>query len=196
MALCCYLTHPQVTVDADVPVPQWTLNNVGRARVEAALGARWMRPIKRIISSGERKAIDTAGIIGADLDLTHEILPGFHENDRSATGFLPPNEFEGAATEFFRHPERSVKGWERAFDAQARIVRAVKTALKHDDRPTLFVGHGGVGTLLKCNLTDDAISRDHDQCHLPADPAGGNLLFFEGADWAYQAGWTALEDAA
>ena len=27
-----YLTHPQVQIDPDVPVPQWGLSPVGRAR--------------------------------------------------------------------------------------------------------------------------------------------------------------------
>jgi broad specificity phosphatase PhoE len=195
MALCCYLTHPQVAIDATIPVPQWALNGVGRARVEAALGARWMQPLKRIISSNERKAIDTGRIVAGHLGLACDVLPDFHENDRSATGFLPPDEFDAAVTAFFGRPDRSFNGWERAVDAQARIVRAVGTVLEDDDRPTLFVGHGGVGTLLKCSLAGAAISRDHDQCHPPADPSGGNLLFFDGADWTYRAGWTALEDA-
>lgn len=196
MALCYYLTHPQIVVDPNIPVPQWTLSEVGRSRVKAVLGATWMRSIRRIVSSDEQKAKDTAKMIGRHLDISIEILPDFHENDRSATGFLPPQEFENAATDFFKYPDRSFKGWERAIDAQLRIVQAVRAALKDSDCPTLFVGHGGVGTLLKCHLINQAISRDHDQCHPPAAAGGGNLLTFEGAQWVYREGWTALEGAA
>jgi hypothetical protein len=48
-----------------------------------------------------------------------------HENDRSATGFLPPDEFETVANRLFAEPLVSIRGWERAIDAQLRIVREV-----------------------------------------------------------------------
>ena len=91
------------------------------------------------------------------------------ENDRSATGFLPPDAFEDAANWFFAHPQESFKGWERAADAQTRIVAAVERLLANHDPnvPIAFVGHGGVGTLLKCHLLGKPIARDGDQ------PAGG-----------------------
>ena len=87
-----------------------------------------------------------------------------HENDRSATGFLPPPEFEATADEFFARPHESVRGWERAIDAQARIVReaqAVLAAAPAGD--VLLVGHGGVGTLLFCHFAGVEIARRHDQ---------------------------------
>ena len=49
-----------------------------------------------------------------------------HENDRSATGFLEPSEFERVADEFFARPTVSIGGWERAIDAQKRIVGEVE----------------------------------------------------------------------
>jgi hypothetical protein len=47
------------------------------------------------------------------------------ENDRSATGFIPEPEFSHVASQFFASPDTSIRGWERARDAQARIVAAV-----------------------------------------------------------------------
>jgi hypothetical protein len=74
-----------------------------------------------------------------------------HENDRSATGFIPPPEFERMADAFFAHPEESVRGWERAVDAQTRIAAAVDELLDRSPQGTVaFVAHGGVGTLLLC----------------------------------------------
>jgi hypothetical protein len=52
-----------------------------------------------------------------------------HENDRSATCFLEPNEFEAVADQFFAQSLVSVRGWERAIDAQFRIVREVEAVL-------------------------------------------------------------------
>jgi broad specificity phosphatase PhoE len=114
-----------------------------------------------------------------------------HENDRSATGFLPPPEFEKAADWFFAHPEESFRGWERALDAQRRIVAAVETILKTHDagQPIAFVGHGGVGTLLKCHLQGRPMGRDRDQ-----PGGGGNLYCFRLADRRLSCDWTAIED--
>ena len=113
-----------------------------------------------------------------------------HENDRSATGFLPPREFEATADRFFAEPYRSVRGWERAIDAQARIAKAVDAALAekpaHD---TLFVGHGAVGTLLYCRLAGVPISRCHDQPR-----GGGNWFRFDTLARRVDGRWRPIED--
>jgi len=68
---------------------------------------------------------ETAEIIARELNVTVEVREAMHENDRSATGFLPPYEFETVANRFFADPLVSIRGWERAIDAQLRIVREV-----------------------------------------------------------------------
>ena len=172
MSIVRYLTHPQVQIDPDVPVPQWGLSPLGRARTETAAQANWLAHTTQIVSSGERKAIETAEIIAARLGLMIEIREAMHENDRSATGFLKPTEFEAVADRFFAEPHLSVRGWERAVDAQARIVRETEVVLARN-RPgdVLFVGHGAVGTLLFCHYAGHPIDRRHDQ------GAGGGYVF-------------------
>ncbi|MFN3503133.1 MAG: histidine phosphatase family protein, partial [Allorhizobium sp.] len=92
-----YITHPQVQIDSSVPVPDWGLSAVGRARAETCARQPWVQRLTRIISSGERKAIETAEILAATAGLRIEIDPSTHKNDRSATGFLQPSDFEKAA---------------------------------------------------------------------------------------------------
>ncbi|WP_411034688.1 histidine phosphatase family protein [Shinella sp. BYT-45] len=184
-----YITHPQVAIDPAVPVPEWSLSERGRARARIAAGSGWARRIGRFVASTERKATETADILSAGR-LPVETDPDMGENDRSATGFLPPDAFEAAADEFFARPETSFRGWERAADAQARIVAAVERVLAgHDPAvPIAFVGHGGVGTLLKCHLKGTPIRRDGDQ---PA--GGGNLFAFRLADRTVTCDWTPME---
>ncbi|RFZ88625.1 histidine phosphatase family protein [Shinella sp. WSJ-2] len=184
-----YITHPQVQIDPAVPVPDWGLSERGRARALLAASSGWTKEIGRFAASTERKAIETAEILSAGR-LPVETDHAMGENDRSATGFLPPDAFENAANWFFAHPQESFKGWERAADAQARIVAAVERVLAdHDpETPIAFIGHGGVGTLLKCHLTGKPIARDGDQ---PA--GGGNLFAFRLADRAVTCDWTAIE---
>jgi len=101
-----------------------------------------------------------------------ETRGAMHANDRTATGFLPPDAFEAVADAFFAQPETSVRGWERAVDAQARIVGEAEAVLAEAAAgDVLFIGHGAVGTLLYCHYAGLAIERAHDQ------PAGGGHYF-------------------
>ncbi len=173
MTFCLYLTHPEVLVDPLVPVAEWGLSPKGKARAHAGLKQPFLPFVRHIVSSGERKALETARIFAAHLGLEIRIDPEMHENDRSATGYLPPEDFEKMANSFFASPEESVAGWETAIAAQARIVRRVALALEEmaQSDVVLFVGHGAVGTLLKCHAGAMAIDRIHDQ------PAGGGYFF-------------------
>ncbi|MET3613422.1 broad specificity phosphatase PhoE [Rhizobium aquaticum] len=186
-----YLTHPQVLIDPAIPVPQWGLSDLGRERTIKTSQNPWLRHIRRVVSSDEVKAVETASILAEATGCAVEIAEHIGENDRSATGFLPPPEFEKAADWFFAHPQESFKGWERAVDAQARIVSAVETVLAdHDPKiPILFVGHGGVGTLLKCHLAGRAIGRDADQ----PPGAGGNLYMFDLSTRRLACDWQKME---
>lgn len=186
-----YVTHPQVRIDPNVPVPEWGLSDIGAERARLAASRPWACKLGLIVPSGERKAIETAEALAAASGAPIEAIEAMHENDRSATGFLPPPEFEKAADWFFANPHESFKGWERAIDAQARIVSNVEAVLaRHDPKvPIAFVGHGGVGTLLKCHLEGKPIARQGDQ-----PPGGGNLFCFDLAKRAVSCDWTPMED--
>ena len=173
-----FITHPDVVIDPTIPVPDWPLSPHGRLRMARALTLPWMSGIRAVWCSTERKALDGADILAAQLRLPIATLAQLGENDRSATGYLPPPEFEAVATEFFTHPEQSVRGWERAIEAQCRIVAAVDQVVSESRTcggNVAIVSHGGVGTLLLCCLRDDPISRDHDQ---PRNN-GGNYFAFD-----------------
>jgi broad specificity phosphatase PhoE len=185
-----YLTHPQVRIDPATDVRRWSLNETGAARVAAlARNPGRLRGTTRVISSDETKALETARPLAEALGATLEIRPLMHENDRSATGFLPPPEFEQVADAFFAQPDASVRGWETARAAQTRILSEVAAALTTPDRgAVLFVGHGAVGTLLWCALTAAPIDRRHDQ-----GPGGGGCWFEWTEGGKPETGWRGME---
>ncbi len=184
-----YLTHPQVAIDPKVPVERWGLNETGSRRVVVLAASGVLGGTCLVISSGETKAIDTAAPLAAALGVEHRVREGMHENDRSATGFLPPAEFEEVADQFFARPEESIRGWERAVDAQARIVRETLAALAEAPAgDVLLVGHGAVGTLLMCHLAGWPIDRSRDQTG-----GGGNVFAFERDGLRLKHGWTPME---
>jgi broad specificity phosphatase PhoE len=90
----------------------------------------WARGVRRIFASSERKARDAAQIFADALGLGgYSVIAKLGENDRSATGFLAKDEFEATVDAFFAQPLKSIRGWEPAADAQARIVGAVEEAV-------------------------------------------------------------------
>jgi broad specificity phosphatase PhoE len=182
-----FITHPNVVVSRDVPVPRWPLSTLGKQRMRAGLAQPWVREIGAIYCSTEQKAIDGAEILAQHLGLGFTQIEELGENDRSATGFLPPDEFERVADQFFARPHESVRGWERAVDAQARIVRAVERI--QSDATAAIVSHGAVGTLLYCHLAGEPIDRRRDQ---PPN-GGGNYYRFTLSPRAAHSWWRAID---
>ena len=185
-----FITHPDVLIDPAVPVPDWGLAPRGVARLEHLAAQPWLRDTRSLFSSAERKARQGAEILAAALALPVTVLPELHENDRSSTGFLPPPEFEGVADAFFAHPHVSVRGWERAVDAQARIVAAMERVLAQAPAGNIaVVAHGAVGTLYLCHLKACAISRTEDQ----PPTRGGNYFTFERDSRRLLHGWRSID---
>jgi len=187
MSRLLFITHPEVIVDRSIPIERWRLSDRGAARMAAFAESQAVVEVASIWSSTETKAMEAAGILAAGLRLNVQVKHELHENDRSATGFLPPEEFEATANWFFAEPHKSVRGWERAIDAQRRIRAAVDSILAgRGNGDVAIVAHGGVGTLLLCDMRGLAISRAHDQ------PYQGHYWVLDLATRAVERGWTAL----
>ena len=187
MPTAFFITHPEVLVDPSIPVPAWRLSDRGLARMKAFAKDASLRGLRAVWSSEEAKAVEAAGLLAAEFGLPIGVDAGLGENDRSATGFLPPAEFEEVADAFFANPQDSIRGWERAADAQARVAHAVDRILRtHGEGDIAFVAHGGVGTLLLCRLLGVPISRSLDQ------PSQGNFFAFEIPTRRVAHGWRAL----
>ncbi len=110
--------------------------------------------------------------------------------DRSATGYLPPAEFEAVADGFSARPHDSVRGWERAVDAQRRVVAAVERAVAAADGDLVVVSHGGVGALLLCHLLGVPIDRRYDQ------PGQGSWFRFDPGTGHVPHAWRRLGEAS
>ena len=176
MATGYFITHPDVIIDPERPIERGGLSPRGRERMQALVSQPWVRRIGRVLSSSEQKALDGAEILVTTLGVPHQVVRELGEYDRSSTGLLPPDEFLALVDEFFRWPERSIRGWERALDAQARVFGAVRAAAadwapSSPEAPDLaFVAHGAVAALLLAQLSGASISHAFAQ---PLPPAGG-----------------------
>jgi broad specificity phosphatase PhoE len=191
-----FATHPQVRISAEIPVPLWGLNDVGRSRARAFASQPWLARTTRLISSDETKALEAAAILAVETGLAIEVRHLLHENDRSSTGYVPPQRFEQLANAFFGEPLRSIEGWESAAAAQARVKAATADLMVDDDDDVLIVAHGAVGTLLLCDLLGVPISRVEDQVGEDAVPGGGNYWTFDRSTRTVIHRWRAFEATA
>ena len=182
-----FISHPEVILDPDLPITSWSLNATGYARAQAFAASPEMQDVTRIVSSAENKALQTARIFANRLGLSATVDHRLGENDRSATGYLPPEEFEAAACAFFANPDDSFRGWETAVAAQKRITEAiVQLCGLHRQGDLAVVSHGAVGTLLYCALTQEPISRDFDQ------PGQGHYFAVNLPAFAVVHGWQSI----
>jgi broad specificity phosphatase PhoE len=187
-----FITYSEVIVIPSVPVPDWPLSPEGVRRMSLALEQPWMSRLGAVFSSAERKATDAARLVADRFGLSPVIVAELGENDRSATGYLPKVEFEATADLFFAHPERSVRGWERAVDAQRRIAAALERVILEAPGcgDVAVISHGGVGALLLCHVKGVPISRSEDQ----PGAGGGCVYSFDIHTRALLSGWHLIED--
>ncbi len=182
-----FITHAEVVIDPAIPVPLWPLSATGRDRHLAFNRHGPIAGITAIYCSEERKAMDAAAILADATGVRPVPAHDLHENDRSATGYLPKAAFEAMADWFFAEPWASIRGWERAADAQTRILRCVLGLLAADTTrgDIAIVAHGGVGTLLLCHLLRAPMTRRLDQ----PGGGGGNWFAFDARTRAVIHGW-------
>lgn len=187
MPVAHFVTHPEVVIDPSVPVPRWHLSDKGIHRMRAFAETMAGTDIAAVWASDETKAIEAGGVLAARFGLPVHVHPGLAENDRSATGYLPPPEFQAMADAFFARPQESVRGWERAIDAQARVAAAVDDVLRAPpEGDVAFVAHGGVGALLLCRYLGVEISRGYDS------PFQGHFWSFDVATRRVLHGWRVI----
>lgn len=188
-----FITHPEVDINPRVPIPEWGLSEEGERRMRA-FQRNWMSRLGAVYSSGEKKARMSALILAETAGFSRKAVrtcQNLGENDRSATGYLPPEEFEMTANLFFKHPKESIRGWESAQEAQRRIVNAVGGLLERKVVGDVAIcSHGGVGALLLCYLKGVRIDRSLDQ---PRN-GGGNYFAFDSESKTVFHGWRSFED--
>ena len=192
MASLIFITHPEVVIDPDQPITEWPLNSIGRARMERFADLIADRNVTAVYASTERKARDGAAIVAERLGLPYQAHEDLGENDRSATGFIAPPEFWEVVREFFGRPHESIRGWERAIDAQTRIVKAVSRILREDQTSgdMVVVSHGAVGCLLTAHLQKVEIGQET----RPQHPGGGCFIVIDRDSFTLTQDWRTVED--
>lgn len=130
------------------PANEWHLSEAGRLRCQL-LGEHLASYLPNVIvSSLEPKAVETAHIVAARLNLPFETAPDLHEHDRSNVPHLNAEQFRIAAARLFDEPDRIAFGSESAVEAQRRFARAVShVTAQRAGHNVAIISHGTVISL-------------------------------------------------
>jgi broad specificity phosphatase PhoE len=189
MSLIYFITHPEVTIDPAVKIPDWNLSEVGILRAQHMLNQPWISTIQTIFSSEERKAHQTAEIIAQHLQQQVFTDSQLGEIDRSASGFIPEPEFNMVVSQFFARPQQNIRGWEKATHAQERISRTFQTIIDtHPNQNIAIVSHGGVGGLLVCHLKKVPIHQRY------TSPRLGSYFVYDSDEKVMAQEWRSIDE--
>lgn len=149
MPVMVLVKHSMPRIDPLVPARDWQLSIEGRRR------CAWLaRELARfqpafLYSSAERKAQETADLVGNSLGLAPECIDGLQENDRTGFPFIDdPTELEQRFQAFFDNPTQRLIGNESANEALARFGEAISRIIeKQSSQSICVVAHGTVISL-------------------------------------------------
>lgn len=127
--------HAHSVVDLSREASEWRLSSAGiAAAAELAAVVAAHRP-DVVVSSPERKAVQTARPIAERLGV--KLLFDDRLREHRPTGFLPPADFQLAVQTLFQRPDEEVFG-ESANTAAARV----RAAIERHGNAAAFVSHG------------------------------------------------------
>ncbi len=146
--------HSLPEIVPSLPAYEWRLSKAGRRRCQALADRLATYHPDVIVTSVERKAIETGQIVADLLGKPVEMVQGLQEHDRSNVGWLGGEQFEAAVADFFRKPDELILGRETANQASQRFAAAIEgvqavyplhtvVAVTHGTVLSLFVARVG-----------------------------------------------------
>lgn len=137
--------------DPSVASEEWRLSQEGRALCDALAGQVGAYEPRRLLSSPEPKALETAELIAPALGLEVEVEDDLRETARRTVGWLERDVLDERIRELFAKPDDVVFGEESASAALARFSRVVERV----EEPAAFVTHGTVMSLYAARSDPD-----------------------------------------
>ncbi|MFW6074153.1 MAG: histidine phosphatase family protein [Chloroflexota bacterium] len=135
-----FIRHSIPEMDFSVPSSTWGLTSEGRDKsVELAPRVAEYAPI-RIYTGPEPKMRQTGELIGREIGVPVEPVPGLQEHMRPVMPYRGPDEWHALIQRLFEEPDRRILGDETASACLQRFSEAVDTlAERHGDHPFAVV---------------------------------------------------------
>jgi len=148
-----FIRHSHPEMEEGIPAAQWRLSEMGRQRCHRLAARLRSYDLEVIVSSTERKAIETAEITAKDLGLLSRVKPGIHEHLRENNllgnfGKLPVEDFRLHVEKLLSNPDDLIFGSETGSQALARFSEGMVTLMKdYAGKNLAVVTHGTVLSL-------------------------------------------------
>lgn len=143
------IRHAETEPAGDDPT-MWPLSERGEDQVRVLAAQPFWTEVKAIVTSDELKAVATVSDIAIQRGIPFFKHEGLRELKRTP-GWLAA--YDERVREVFARPAQSVEGWERAADAQARVLACVDELIaRFDPEPFAVVSHGMLIALLLASV--------------------------------------------
>jgi len=153
MTKLIYITHPSVELDKNKLPHEWGLSEKGFEQAKILIEKPFWQEADVIYSSIEPKAIQVARLASEKYRCPWFQEKDLGEADRTATPFLPLEEYMLAVQEAYLNPDTNIKGWEshhQMMKRNATVLKKIKNNYKN--KTIVIIGHGGAGTTIKCYI--------------------------------------------
>lgn len=135
--------HAKPTIVPEVPASEWELSDVGRMQAAELFAGLQLRDVDLIVTSDERKAIETGELIMDVARCGLMVDSRIAEQGIEVPWIDEPEVFQTAVARHFADPDAVVLGKESSRTAMDRFSRVVEGAVARSERPAL-VSHGRI----------------------------------------------------
>ncbi|MFL7868777.1 MAG: histidine phosphatase family protein [Anaerolineales bacterium] len=165
-----FIRHSQTQPEPGVATREWQLTAEGHRRCIPLAAQLAAFNLDRIVTSTERKAIETGQLAAHKLGIPWWAADGLYEHKReTAPYFHTINEFQEAIHALLTRPAERVFGEETAGQARARFTKAVRGVMQSNPHENIgIVTHGTVLSLFVSPLTGEEIFTFWQSLGMPA----------------------------
>ena len=140
--------HSSPQIEKNKPAREWKLSPEGKVRAGRLAKELAKYHPRKVYSSAELKARETAGIIADKLGLSYQVADNLQEHDRRFAPYVSEVEFQSLARRLFENPDQQVFGEETGSQALRRFCGSIENLTQHETTDTLVVvSHGTVISL-------------------------------------------------
>ena len=146
--------HSESKIDPLLPPQDWSLTREGRQRCQLLASKLERIHPDRIVTSEEKKAIETGKSIAEILGISCTTASGLHEHLRQGGEILNQEDWLEMISQFFKEQNQVVFGLESANQAKERFSEAICSVMgKFPKRNIVVITHGTVMSLYYQFLT-------------------------------------------
>lgn len=153
-----FLRHAKVKKDTSEHSEKWVLSDEGIKFIEEVVATGIFDDVENIISSSQKKVIQTAYFLADRLNKDILTNPSLNEIDKGSELIEDPEEYEKQVIKVLEKPDESISGWEKANQALKRFQLGMDRIEKeHSHKKILIVTHGIVLTLYFASIRKESM---------------------------------------